>query len=220
MFLCIYIPIYVRTQTPSSTGDRIPMTDNVKLMFEVETLMNASPATVSRAGIIYVSDTDLDWAPVMEAWIRLRPAAEQASLRELQAKWLGENTPTNVGHCIDFLNRNTKMVLPSARVGMAISLCDLFAGLTDAENGGADLTSPAAAGELATNIEKLFLYCLCWSMGALLEQEDRVKFHIWMKDRDTSKLMPPVQVSLLALDISHQSTLIIHTSSSVHSHST
>lgn len=55
-------------------------------MFEVETLMNASPATVSRAGIIFVSDTDLDWAPVMEAWIRLRPEPQHAILRELQVR--------------------------------------------------------------------------------------------------------------------------------------
>jgi dynein heavy chain len=36
------------------------MIDNVKMTFEVETLVNASPATVSRAGIIYVSETDLN----------------------------------------------------------------------------------------------------------------------------------------------------------------
>ena len=53
-----------------ANGDRIPMTNNVKLMFEVEHLNNASPATVSRAGIVYVSDTDLDWWPVAQAWIR------------------------------------------------------------------------------------------------------------------------------------------------------
>jgi dynein heavy chain, axonemal len=172
-----------------ANGDRIPMTDNVKAMFEVETLMNASPATVSRAGIIFVSDTDLDWAPVMEAWIRLRPEPQRAILREMQAKWLGENNPNNVGHCIDFLVRNTKMVINTARVAMAMSLCDLFAGLTDVEKHGADLTQ----FDLASAIEKLFLYCLCWSMGALLEQEDRVKFHHWLKDRDTNKLMPVVQ---------------------------
>ena len=45
------------------------MTDNVKLMFEVEDLRNASPATVSRAGVIYVSDSDLDWIALVDAWV-------------------------------------------------------------------------------------------------------------------------------------------------------
>ena len=53
------------------------------LMFEVENLNNASPATVSRAGIVYVSETDLDWEPVVEAWLKTRAEAHIPILREL-----------------------------------------------------------------------------------------------------------------------------------------
>jgi dynein heavy chain len=80
-----------------ANGDRIPMTSNVKIMFEVETLVNASPATVSRAGIIYVSDTDLDWAPVAEAWVKTRPTSQQSIIRELLVKYMGTCSPINPG---------------------------------------------------------------------------------------------------------------------------
>lgn len=58
-----------------ANNDRIAMTENVKLVFEVANLDNASPATVSRCGIIYVSDTDLFWQPLIESWILKRQAA-------------------------------------------------------------------------------------------------------------------------------------------------
>ena len=64
-----------------ANGDRIPMTDNVKLMFEVEDLRNASPATVSRAGIIYVSNTDLDGRQCSRPGSRRAPTRKPKSRR-------------------------------------------------------------------------------------------------------------------------------------------
>ena len=50
-------------------GDRISLPAEVGLVFEVEDLSVASPATVSRVGMIYVDEEDLGWEPYAESWI-------------------------------------------------------------------------------------------------------------------------------------------------------
>lgn len=52
-----------------ANGDRVQMSPTMKAMFEPENLNNASPATVSRAGIIYVSETELGWRPLVASWL-------------------------------------------------------------------------------------------------------------------------------------------------------
>ena len=64
-----------------ANGDRVQMSGTMKVMFEPENLNNASPATVSRAGIIYVSDTELGWEPVVESWLAQRRKAEVEAIR-------------------------------------------------------------------------------------------------------------------------------------------
>ena len=49
-------------------GKRISLTASMSLLFEVEDLSVASPATVSRAGMIYV-DNDLGWKPSVKSWL-------------------------------------------------------------------------------------------------------------------------------------------------------
>lgn len=74
-----------------ANAERIPMSDTTKLTFEVENLNNASPATVSRAGIIFVSPEDLSWRPLIDTWCDDREKDKQYANPE-EKTWVREFT--------------------------------------------------------------------------------------------------------------------------------
>ena len=51
------------------SGEIIKLTDEMTMMFEVEDLQEASPATVSRCGMVYVSPEKLGWQVLVKSWI-------------------------------------------------------------------------------------------------------------------------------------------------------
>lgn len=51
-------------------SDRITMPEQVSLLFEVADLSVASPATVSRCGMVYNDYKDWGWLPYVSSWIQ------------------------------------------------------------------------------------------------------------------------------------------------------
>ena len=51
-------------------GERIRLKDHCKLLFEVANLAHASPATVSRCGMVYVDPKTLGFQPICTSWIK------------------------------------------------------------------------------------------------------------------------------------------------------
>ena len=86
-----------------ANGDRIQMSNLARLLVEVENLNNASPATVSRAGIVFMSRECLGWKPLVKSWmlqlrqheknLQQRRMVEQQDQQEQQKKQELETMP-------------------------------------------------------------------------------------------------------------------------------
>lgn len=136
------------------------MSPLMKAMFEPENLANASPATVSRAGIIYVSDVELGWLPPVVSWLERKPTQLKDVLLPLFQTYID---PLLV-----------KLRLQYRPVMYNETACTLTAMRTLID--GCLGSDEAAAQHAPDRIRRVFLYCLTWSLGGLLDPKDRPAF--------------------------------------------
>jgi len=162
-----------------ANNDRIAMTDNVKLVFEVENLKNASPATVSRCGIVFLSEDDLGWEPLVGAWIKRRASSQKAAVtgrseeanasRQMFDKYFGEKNNIMI-----YLDKVAKVPMVM-HFNAALKILNLLTLLTSMLNQFND-------GELKlVEFERLFIYCMIWSIGAMIDQKERPIIHQYLQ---------------------------------------
>uniref|UniRef100_A0A8B9JC40 Uncharacterized protein n=1 Tax=Astyanax mexicanus TaxID=7994 RepID=A0A8B9JC40_ASTMX len=151
-----------------ASNERIPLNPTMRLVFEISHLRTATPATVSRAGILYINQADLGWNPPVSSWIDKREIqSEKANLTILFDKYLPA--------CLDTLRSRFKKIIPIPEQSMVQMLCHLLECLLTPEH-----TPPDCHKEL---YELYFVFAAIWAFGGALFQDQlvdyRVEFSKW-----------------------------------------
>ncbi|XP_062925653.1 dynein axonemal heavy chain 5 [Mobula hypostoma] len=158
-----------------ANGDRIPMAAHCKIVFEPHNIDNASPATVSRNGMIFMSSSVLNFTPVLEGWLKKWSLQAAEILRKLFAESFAEL------YRFSIQSLEYKMEMLEAFVIMqCINMLD---GLIPPKEQGGEVTRE--------HLERLYVFSLMWSVGALLELEDRRKMEHWLRTHETIHLDLP-----------------------------
>nr|XP_006007896.1 PREDICTED: dynein heavy chain 11, axonemal [Latimeria chalumnae] len=160
-----------------ASNERIPLTPSMCLVFEISHLKTATPATVSRAGILYVNPQDLGWNPYVASWIDKRSnQSEKANLTILFDKY--------VPPCLEQLRSNFRTITPIPENSMVQTLCSLLDCLLTPEN-----IAPDSCKEL---FEIYFAFACIWAFGGGICQDQLIDYrtefsHWWTKDMKTVK---------------------------------
>ncbi|XP_065644391.1 dynein axonemal heavy chain 2 isoform X2 [Hydra vulgaris] len=154
-------------------GERISLPEQVSLLFECENLSVASPATVSRCGMVYIDYADLGWQPFLSSWLEKRnDKASETVLQLLFTKY--------VQRVIDFKKANCVELVSVSELNSIASLCALLDGLLTEENG----VIPTDAENFLKMIELWFLFSLIWSVCGSVDEDSRKKIDNLLRDLD------------------------------------
>nr|XP_032294976.1 dynein heavy chain 9, axonemal [Drosophila virilis] len=168
-----------------ASNERISLKREMRLLFEVGHLRAATPATVSRAGILYINPQDLGWSPFVSSWLETRVnMIERGILTTLFEKYF----PSLMQR-----QHNFRRITPIANMAMIQMTCHLLECLLDSDQ-VEDETERSSGKHLGINshslhhgelshesaelaLETIFVYVTMWSFGSALYQDSIIDWH-------------------------------------------
>ncbi|KAK3096562.1 hypothetical protein FSP39_001310 [Pinctada imbricata] len=163
-----------------SSGEIIKLTEHMTMMFEVQDLAVASPATVSRCGMVYLEPSYIGLDPFVECWLRKLPDAiypYKETLEELFGKFMQP--------AIKFARKEVKEIVPTVDCNLVFSLLKLldcfFTPFVPQE--GDKPIPQERLDRIAELIEPWFLFSLIWSIGATGDNDSWSKFSKWLREK-------------------------------------
>lgn len=163
-----------------ASNERIPLNPTMRLLFEIGNLAYASPATVSRAGILFINPTDLGWNPCVQTWIdQLESPGQRANLMILFEKYLPP--------LLQAMKERFKTITPIPEWTLVNTLCTMLSLMLTEEN------TPEGCGK--EDYELYFAWCCVWAFGGALFKDQlcdwREEFSKWWVTEFKTVRFPP-----------------------------
>ena len=157
-----------------NSGEIIKMSDTMTMFFEAEDLEQASPATVSRVGMIFCETRNIGWEAVRNIW--LENLSDLTRPHELFLSslfdWLFPVMTYFVAKFCDQPLRITSQELIFMQLKLLKCLLDFDDGVVS---------------DIPKAIEGCFYFSLVWSVGASLDNEGRKRFERFLRQMLTGE---------------------------------
>ncbi|EKX52600.1 hypothetical protein GUITHDRAFT_157080 [Guillardia theta CCMP2712] len=179
-------------------GERIRLQPFASMLFEVGDLQYASPATVSRCGMVWVDPKNLGFDPYFKRWLGSVESPERAkTLDQLYSKYVPQlNEWVMLGLIFGEYEPRPKLVLPLTNLNLVVALCFMLSALLQ-----------EAEDPEAKELEAIFVACLTWSLGSALHEDSRKRFDAHLKKLSGMSGSDQPSVSISSLPGASKSTV-------------
>jgi len=152
-----------------NSGEIIKLSLVTRMLFEVEDLAAASPATVSRCGMVFLEQTDIGWQVLLTSWCEALPervASFAASIKELMG---------SVVECTwEVLSRKVKQPVQANCNWLILNLLNLYLALIKQEMPLDSKDKDMSPKEKEVKMDALFWQAFIWSFACITDEDGRV----------------------------------------------
>jgi dynein heavy chain len=162
------------------------MSDTMTMFFEAEDLEQASPATVSRVGMIFCETRNIGWQAVRNIWLKTLPK-EFPDIHVTQLKNLFDWQFPVLTYFISKFCKLPYVLSPQILIFSVTRILTSMFKFSVTEKGEKDKFKYNTTGacEFPADVEKFiegcFIYAMIWSVGVAVDSNGRKKFDAYMR---------------------------------------
>jgi dynein heavy chain len=160
------------------SNERIPFSPTMRMILEIQDMKHASPATVSRGGVLFINETDIGWKPYMESWREQMDTVPQSAFYLLFSNYFEAN--------IESIRKSFSFSCPIFDMAFVQSItCFIDALLNNNTKDNLDAIRSMNVEDQKATYDALFAFAVMWSIGGAISDDKTVnyrkQFNAYMK---------------------------------------